>query len=82
MAVVGKEVCRCAVPDGHVGAGPHHGCSAVAEVQRGDPEGLRPIPPQRVGVVANAEVLLADGIIHSTGQDTMRLCIKPCNLQR
>lgn len=77
-----NEVCSCAVSDGHVGAGPHHGCRLIAGVERGDPERLRAAPPHRVGVVADAEVLVADGVVHVAGQDTMRLCIKPSNLQK
>ncbi len=73
--VVGKEVCRCAVADSHVGAGPHHGRRLVAGVQRREPEGLRLAPPHRVGVVADVEVLVADGVVHVAGQDTVRLSV-------
>lgn len=79
--VVWKEVCRCAVSDDHIGAGPHCNCCLVPRVQRREPDGLCPVPPHRIGVIYVAEVLVADRVVHVTGKDTVRLSVQPCHLE-
>lgn len=79
---VRKEVCRRAVPDVHIGAGPHGGRRLVPEVQCREPDGLRLVPPHRVGVVDDVEMLVADRVVHATGQDPVRLGIQSCYLDK
>lgn len=65
-------MCRRAVSNDNVGAGPHHGRRLVARVQRCEPQGLRLAPPHRV-VAVGGEGLVAVGIEHVTGQDAVGL---------
>lgn len=80
MVVVVEVVCRCAVPDLHIGAGPHRSRRLVAVVERREPDGLRTLPPYGVGVVHTGEVLLGHGVVYGAGQDAMRLGIQACHL--
>lgn len=73
---------RCAVPDVHIGAGPHGGRRLVPEVQCREPDGLCLVPPHWVGVVDDVEMLVADRVVHATGQDPVRLGIQPRYLDK
>lgn len=75
-----EVVCCCAVPDLHVGAGPHHGRRLVAVVERREPDGLRALPPYGVCVVHAGEVLLGHVVVHVAGQDAVRLGVQACHL--
>lgn len=73
---------RCAVPDVHIGSRPHGGRRLVPEIQRREPDGLRLVPPHRVGVVDDVEMLVADRVVHAAGQDPVRLSIQACYLDK